>query len=257
MKAEKELEVSFDEIVKMVENRRNNAFRKVNEELVSLYWDFGKYISEKVNDGNWGERIIDKLVEFMKREYPTLKGVNRPGIYRMKQFYETYKDYEIVSTLLRQISWSNNIIILSSTKSIEEKEFYIRMCIKNNYSARELDRQISSGYFYRYMLSDGKANESIEKTTGEEDYPNTRILDTYSLEFLDLPNEYSEKDLKKSIIANMKKFILEIGKDFTYVGEEYRIQVGDEDFYIDLLFFNRTLNCLVAFELKTEKFKPE
>lgn len=107
------------------------------------------------------------------------------------------------------------------------------------------------------MLSDGKANESIEKATGEEDYPNTRLLDTYSLEFLDLPNEYSEKDLKKSIIANMKKFILEIGKDFTYVGEEYRIQVGDEDFYIDLLFYNRTLNCLVAFELKTEKFKPE
>ncbi|MBR2744130.1 MAG: DUF1016 family protein [Clostridia bacterium] len=257
MKTVNELEVSFEEIVKMVETRRNNACRKVNEELVSLYWDFGKYISEKVNDGNWGEKIIDKLSDFMKREYPTLKGFNKRGIYRMKQFYETYKDNEIVSPLVTQISWTNNIMILSSTKSIEEKEFYIRMCIKNNYSKRELDRQISSGYFYRYMLSDGKANESIEKATGEEDYPNTRLLDTYSLEFLDLPNEYSEKDLKKSIIANMKKFILEIGKDFTYVGEEYRIQVGDEDFYIDLLFYNRTLNCLVAFELKTEKFKPE
>ena len=257
MKTVNELEVSFEEIVKMVETRRNNACRKVNEELVSLYWDFGQYISEQVNDGNWGEKIIDKLSDFMKREYPTLKGFNKRGIYRMKQFYETYKDNEIVSPLVTQISWTNNIMILSSTKSIEEKEFYIRMCIKNNYSKRELDRQISSGYFYRYMLSDGKANESIEKATGEEDYPNTRLLDTYSLEFLDLPNEYSEKDLKKSIIANMKKFILEIGKDFTYVGEEYRIQVGDEDFYIDLLFYNRTLNCLVAFELKTEKFKPE
>ena len=257
MNEEKDLEVSFDEIAIMVETRRNNAFRRVNEELIALYWDFGKYISEKVDDGNWGEKIIDKLVEFMKREYPTLKGFTRPGIYRMKQFYETYKDNEIVSPLVRQISWTNNIMILSSTKSIEEKEFYIRMCIKNNYSKRELDRQISSGYFYRYMLSDGKANESIEKATGEEDYPNTRLLDTYSLEFLDLPSEFSEKDLKKAIITNMKKFILEIGKDFTYVGEEYRIQVGDEDFYIDLLFYNRTLNCLVAFELKTEKFKPE
>lgn len=257
MKEEKDLEVSFDEIVKMVETRRNNAFRKVNEELIALYWDFGKYISEKVNDGNWGEKIIDKLVEFMKQEYPTLKGFNRRGIYRMKQFYETYKDSEIVSTLLTQISWSNNVIILSSTKSMEEKEFYIRMCIKNNYSARELDRQISSGYFYRYMLSDGKANESLEKATGEEDYPNTRLLDTYSLEFLDLPSEFSERDLKKAIISNMKKFILEIGKDFTYVDEEHRIQVGDEDFYIDLLFYNRALKCLVAFELKTEKFKPE
>ena len=122
---------------------------------------------------------------------------------------KTYKDNGIVSTLLTQISWSNNVIILSSTNSMEEKEFYIRMCIKNNYSARELDRQISSGYFQRYMLSDGKANQSLTQATGEEDYPNTRILDTYSLEFLDLPNNYSEKDLKKSIISNMKDFILE------------------------------------------------
>lgn len=254
---ENSLDTNFSEIINMIETRRNNAYRKVNEELIGLYWDFGKYISEKVNDSNWGDKIVDKLVKFMQREYPTMKGFTRRGIYRMKQFYETYKDNEIVSTLLTQISWSNNVIILSSTNSMEEKEFYIRMCIKNNYSARELDRQISSGYFQRYMLSDGKANQSLTQTIGEEDYPNTRILDTYSLEFLDLPNNYSEKDLKKSIISNMKDFILEMGKDFTYVGEEFRVQVGNEDFYIDLLFYNRTLSCLVAFELKIGKFKPE
>ena len=107
------------------------------------------------------------------------------------------------------------------------------------------------------MLSDGKANQSLSKTVGEEDYPNTKLLDTYSLEFLDLPNSYSEKDLKKAIISNMRDFILEIGKDFSFIGEEYRVQVGNEDFYIDLLFYNRTLSCLVAFELKIGKFKPE
>ena len=186
-----------------------------------------------------------------------MKGFNRAGIYRMKQFYETYKDNEIVAPLVRQISWSHNVIILGSTNSIEEKEFYIKMCIKNNYSKRELDRQIGSGYYQRYMLSNGKANQSLAKVEGDEDYPNTRILDTYSLEFLDLPNQYSERDLKKAIISNMKDFILEIGKDFTYVGEEYRVQVGNEDFYIDLLFYNRALSCLVAFELKIDKFRPE
>lgn len=112
------------EVVNMIETRRNNAYKKVNKELISLYWDFGKYISEKVNASNWGDKIVDKLVDFMKREYPTMKGFNRRGIYRMKQFYETYKDYSIVSTLLIQISWSNNVKILSSTNSIEEKEFY-------------------------------------------------------------------------------------------------------------------------------------
>lgn len=241
----------------MIETRRNNAYKKVNEELIALYWDFGKYISEKVNDSNWGDKIVDKLEDFMKREYPTMKGFNKRGIYRMKQFYETYKDFPIVSPLVTQISWTNNLLILSGTNSIEEKEFYIKMCIKNNYSKRELDRQISSGYFHRYMLSDGKANQSLSKTIGEEDYPNTKLLDTYSLEFLDLPNNYSEKDFKKAIISNMKDFILEIGKDFSFVGEEYRVQVGNEDFYIDLLFYNRTLCCLVAFELKIGKFKPE
>lgn len=247
----------FEEIVKMIETRRNNAYRKINEELISLYWDFGKYISEKVNDANWRDKIIDKLVDFMKREYLTMKGFTRAGIYRMKQFYETYKDNEIVAPLVRQISWTHNVMILGATNSIEEKEFYIRMCIKNNYSKRELNRQIASGYFHRYMLSDGKANQSLSKAVGEEDYPNAKILDTYSLEFLDLPNHYSEKDLKKAIISNMKDFILEIGKDFTYVGEEYRIQVGNQDFFIDLLCYNRTLNCLVAFELKIGDFQPE
>lgn len=252
-----ELELNFNEIINMIETRRNNAYKKVNEELISLYWDFGKYISEKVNDANWGDRIVDRLVEFMKKEYPTMKGFTRAGIYRMKQFYETYKDNEIVAPLVRQISWTNNVMILGATNSMEEKEFYIRMCIKNNYSKRELDRQLSSAYFQRYMLSDGKANQSLVKAVGEEDYPNTRILDTYSLEFLDLPNQYSEKDLKRAIISNLKDFILEIGKDFTFVGEEYRVQVGNEDFYIDLLFYNRALSCLVAFELKIDKFKPE
>lgn len=254
---ENNLDFNFNEIIEMIETRKNNAYKKVNEELINLYWDFGKYISEKVNDGNWGEKIVDKLAEFMKKEYPTMKGFNRRGIYRMKQFFETYKDNEIVSTLLTQISWSNNVKILSSTNSMEEKEFYIKMCIKNHYSSRELDRQISSGYFQRYMLSAGKSAQSLLIAVGEEDYPNTKILDTYSLEFLDLPNNYSEKDLKKSIISNMKDFILEIGKDFTFVGEEYRVQVGNQDFYIDLLFYNRALSCLVAFELKIDDYKPE
>ena len=253
----KNSDLNFEEIAKMIEIRRNNAYKKVNEELISLYWDFGKYISEKLNQSEWESKIVDKLEKFMKREYPGLKGFNRAGIYRMKQFYETYKDNKIVAPLVRQLSWSNNVLILGGTNTIEEKEFYIKMCIKNNYSKRELDRQIGSGYYQRHMLSEGNTKQSIVKVEGDEEYPNTKILDTYSLEFLDLPNQYSEKDLKKAIIHNMKEFILEIGKDFTYVGEEYRIQVGNEDFYIDLLFYNRELSCLVAFELKIDKFRPE
>ena len=118
-----ELDMNFDEIIKIIETRKNNAYKKVNEELISMYWDFGKYISEKVNDSNWGDKIVDNLEEFMKREYPTLKGFNKRGLYRMKQFYETYKDYpEIVSTLLTQINWSSHIALLSGTKEISQRE---------------------------------------------------------------------------------------------------------------------------------------
>lgn len=147
--------------------------------------------------------------------------------------------------------------MLSGTKTIEQKEFYIKLAVKENYSTRELSRQINSSYYERYMLSDGKAPTSTLKLINEEEVPNTRLLDTYTLEFLNLREGYSEKDLRKAIISNMKNFILEIGKNFTFVGEEYRVQVGIEDFYIDLLFYNRELSCLVAFELKIGKFKPE
>ena len=158
---------------------------------------------------------------------------------------------------MTQLSWTNNLLILSGTKSKEERHFYLKLSIKNCYSKRELDRQISSAYYERYMLSNGKKLPTVNRTLDENDYPNTKILDTYSLEFLDLPAEFSEKDLKNAIIKNLKDFILEVGKGFTFIGDEYRIQVGNHDFFIDLLFYNRELSCLVAFELKLGEFKAE
>lgn len=247
----------FDKIIEMIETRRNNAYRKVNEELISLYWDVGKFVSEKIQNNKWGSKVVDNLASFIKEKYPSLKGFNRRGIYRMKQFYELYKDDEIVSPLVTQLSWTNNLLIMSGAKTKEAREFYIKMSIKNNYSKIELNRQLSSAYYERYMLSDGKALPSLKRVIDEDDYPNTKILDLYSLEFLDLPKDFSEFDLRKAIIKNLKDFILEIGKSFTFVGEEYRVQVGNEDFFIDLLFYNRDFSCLVAFELKVDKFKPE
>ncbi len=244
-------------ILNLIESHRQNAYRKINEELVTMYYEIGEYLSKEVSEKEWGSKVIEQIAQEIKDVYPTLKGFSRPGLYRMIQFYETYKDNEIVSTLSRQISWSNNVIILSGTSSLEEKEFYIRLCIKNNYSARELNRQISSGYYQRFMLSKNNLPPTIVPAIDEDDVPNTKILDQYSLEFLDLPGNYSEKDLRKAIVSNLKDFILEIGKDFTFVGEEYRVQVGSADFYIDLLFYNRTYSCLVPIELKIGEFKPE
>lgn len=248
---------SLTMVIELINRHRTSAYRKVNEELVKMYFEVGKYLSEKVASSEWGAKVIDNIASEVKKRYPSLKGFDRRGLFRMMQFYETYKDNELVSPLVSQISWTNNLIIFSHKSSLEEKIFYIKLCIKNNYSKRELERQINSQYYERYVLSGGNASLSSNKLVGEDDYPNTRILDLYSLTFMDFPNNYKEKDLRDLIIENMKDFILEIGKDFTFIGKEYRISVGNSDYYIDLLFYNRSFNCLVAFELKVGKFEPE
>jgi predicted nuclease of restriction endonuclease-like (RecB) superfamily len=242
----------FSNIISIIESAKQRAMKAVNAELINMYWEVGKYLSSLVVNSSFGDKVIDEAAAYIAENNPNVKGFNRRGLYRMKQFYETYKDDEIVTPLVTQISWTNHLLIMSGSKSAEERRFYIELCIKNNYSKRELERQIDSAYYHRYMLS-------AKKPLPESVPSNVRgnILDSYVLEFLDLPEQYSENNLKKAIIGNLKNFILEFGKDFTFVGEEYRVQVGGQDFYIDLLFYNRALSCLVPIELKIGKFKPE
>ena len=242
----------------MIERRKNNAYRKVNEELILLYFEIGKYLSELIDNSSYGDKIIDKSVGFMMENYPLAKWFNKRNTRSMVQFYKTYKDDDLALQLITQLSQTNNILILSRTKSIEERHFYLQLAINENYSKRELTRQIESGCYERYTLSLADRPQTIaDLIPYNKSAPSTRLLDTYSLEFLDLPKNFSEQDLKKAIIANLKDFILEIGKDFTFIGDEYKIKVGNHDFFIDLLFYNRELSCLVAFELKLGEFLPE
>ena len=169
---------------------------KINEEMILLYLDVGKYLFDIQQESKYGDKITTKAAEFMKNNYPNIKGFTKRNIERMIQFYKIYKDDEIATPLVTQLSWTNNLLILSGAKTKEERYFYLKLAIKNNYSKRELDRQITSSYYERFILSEGKQLPTIKKTVDEDDYPNTRLLDTYSLEFLDLPNEYNEMDLK-------------------------------------------------------------
>ena len=172
----------------------------------------------------------------------------------MRQFYELYKDDEKVSTLLTQLNWSNHLKIMSGSKSKEEREFYINLAIRERLTHRELVRQMDSGYYERYMLSNNKTLSNLEKIKQNTHH---LFMDSYVLEFLDSPRINSERDFQKSILENLKTFILEIGKDFSFIGSEYKLQVGNHDYYVDLLFYHRELSCLVAFELKLGEFKPE
>jgi len=247
------MEEQFVAVVQFIKESRNNAIKSVNTELINLYWNVGGYISKKISSADWGQSVVKELADYLQRKEPSIKGFSDKNLWRMKQFYETYQDFPKLSALLREISWTNNLIILSRTKIIEEREFYLRLSKKENYSSRELDRQISASLFERTMIGNTKLSPLVREIP---DISNS-LKDSYIFEFLNLPKTHSESDLQKGLVGQMKNFILELGKDFLFMGEEYRVQVGNSDFYLDLLFYHRGLQCLVNFELKNDKFKPE
>ncbi len=244
----------FTDIIQLIKQSRTNAIKAVNAELINLYWNIGEYISKKIEQSEWGDSVVTELANFIQKQEPEIKGFSDKNIWRMKQFYETYKDFPKLSPLVREISWSNNLLIFSRCKTVEEMEFYLKMVKQENYSKRELDRQISASLFERTMIGNSKLSTALRETN--HDLTNT-FKDSYVFEFLNLPDPHSESDLQRGLIRQMKNFILELGKDFLFIGEEYKLQVGNSDFFIDLLFYHRGLQCLVAFELKADKFKPD
>lgn len=244
----------FQNVVLMIKQAQIRAYSAVNHELIDLYFSLGKYISVKVEQSNWGKGVVKELADYIAKTAPELTGFSDKNLWRMKQFYETYKDDEKLSPLVRELSWTNNLIIFSRTKSAEERAFYLKKSLQEKYTKRELERQIDSN-LYESTVHNGL----IVTPAVQELVPNAQEIfrDTYTLEFLGLPPKHDEKDLRKALVRNMKQFILELGKDFIFIDEEYRVQVGNSDFFIDLLFYHRELQCLVAFELKTGKFEPK
>lgn len=243
----------FEYILSLIHDAKNRVYQSVNHTQIMLYWQIGGYVFERLSKAEWGTNTIQNLAVYLQKKDPLLTNFTKRGLYRMQQFFIAYPEKEFVSALPTQISWTHHLEILSGTKSYEEKEYYMRLTIKDRLNHRDLRRQLKSGHFERSIIADKLLPSSFDN------YPKDVIgvfKDSYSLEFLKLPEEHSEDDLKKSLVKNLKSFILELGSDFTFVGEEFRLQIDMEDFYIDLLFYHRELCCLVAFELKIEKFSP-
>ena len=244
----------FVDVLRHIQQSRQKVFAQVNTALIDLYWQIGQTISNKVSTAAWGKGVVTDLAAFIAKQDPELKGFSDKNLWRMKLFFETYQADEKLSPLVRKLPWTHNTIIFSRCKSAEERECYLRLCIKERYSSRELDRQISAAVFERVMIGNQKLSAVLREL-----HPNIdgALKDNYVLEFLGLPIEHNESHLQTALVQNMKKFILELGRDFIFIGEEYRLHVGNQDFCIDLLFFHRGLAALVAFELKIGKFSPK
>jgi predicted nuclease of restriction endonuclease-like (RecB) superfamily len=242
----------FAEVIALIEAARGRAYQAVNVELVSLYWQLGQYISRKIASAEWGDGVVDELAIDLARRYPGVRGYTRPNLFRMRQFYEAYESNRKVSALLRQLPWTHHLLILGQAKPTEAREFYILAAIKERWSSRELERQLRSGA----ALRDAHATKKVSAALRQIPEALVELKNAYNVEFLALVDGHSEADLHDALIQHLGRFLNELGRDFCFVGSKYPVQVGKHDFEIDLVFFHRGLQCLVAFELKTEKFKP-
>ena len=287
-----ELGQHFEQVRELIRAGQRKALRAAYTEQLMVYWEVGAYVHYRLETGEWGEKTVDLLADWLRKKEPTLKGFDRSSLYRMKEFYFTWYDldwnalkrhgtvkalqtavdnkvidnhddkivatppqqFKIFPNVLSTLSWSHHKDILGATNSLDEKVFYLLLAIKEKYSTRDLRRQIDSGLYERQKLSKTQLVGSS--------HPSAEIIpqvfrDKYIFEFLDLPEPHTESDLQRGLARRLKQFVLEIGRDFTFMGEQYRLQVGMEDYFLDLLFFHRELQCLVAFELKVTRFQPE
>ena len=244
----------FSDIVRLIAASREKAIQSVNTALIELYWEVGAMISRKIEAAEWGDGVVDQLAQFIARTEPTLRGFTRRNLFRMRQFYETYREDPIVSPLVTQLPWSHHLIILGQSKRPEEREFYLRLAIRERWSKRELERQFKAALFERAVLRPPRVSPVVTQM-----YPDALSVfrDAYTVEFLGLPPTHAEADLHRALLDKLKDFLIELGRDFCFVGSEYPLQVGGRDFALDLLFFHRGLNSLVALELKVSRFEPE
>lgn len=248
----------LDDLKRRIQAARTQAALAVNRELIALYWDMGRMIVERQQQHGWGDAIIDRLSRDLRRAFPDNTGFSRANLFRMRAFYLAYKDAdEFVAQLARQIPWWHNVVIMEKVKDRRAREYYLRACAENGWSRNVLVHQIDTDAYARHALAKKTTTfpQTLPAPLGEQAVE--MLKDPYVLDFIGLEETAKETQIEKALIARLRDFLLELGTGFAYLGSQYRIEVGGDEFFVDLLFFHRGLRCLVAIELKAGDFKPE
>jgi predicted nuclease of restriction endonuclease-like (RecB) superfamily len=222
---------SFAEVVGLIEQARQRTYQRVNAELVRLYWQIGQYISRKLATSEWGEGVVDSLAEHLAHTMPGQRGFTRRNLFRMRQFFETYAGDESVTALLTQLPWTHNLVILMQCKRADERLFYLRRATQEGWSSRELERQLRLGAFERAVLEPPRVSAVLTQMHGAS--AAAAFKDAYAIEFLGLPAGHTEADLHRGLLSQLRAFLIELGRDFCFVGSEFPIQVGGRDFALD------------------------
>ncbi len=247
--------VFFEEIKEAIHRSQYEALKQVNKELINLYWEIGKMIVQRQEEFGWGKSIVETLSVDLRNEYPGVKGYSTVNLWRMRKFYTEYEGNEKLSPLVREIGWSHNTVIIDRCKDDLEREFYIKMTRKYGWTKAVLTHQIEGMAYASFMLNQTNFDKSLEEKYRHQ--AKLAVKDEYSFDFLEMSENYSERELELSLVRDLQKFMTELGGDYSFIGNQYRLAVNGDEFFIDLLLYHRGLQSLVAIELKTTKFKPE
>lgn len=231
------------------------ALQAVNRELLVLYTEIGRSIVEKQEQLGWGKSIIENLAKDLQNEFPGMQGFSARNLWLIRSFYIEYKENIKLQPLVAEISWSHNVILMEKCKNLLEREFYMVLTKKYGWTKNILIHQIESGAYESYLLNQTNFDKSLEQKYRHQ--AKLAVKDSYNFDFLDLGKEYDERQLELGLINNIRGFLLEMGGDFSFMGNQYKLDIDGEEFYIDLLLYHRRLRSLVAIELKTTAFLPE
>jgi predicted nuclease of restriction endonuclease-like (RecB) superfamily len=243
------------EIKSKILSSQYEALKAVNKELINLYWEIGKNIVDKQEQFSWGKSVVKNLSEELQKEFVGMKGFSERNLWNMRTFYIEYKDNTKLQALTAQIGWTHNVVIFQKAKDELEREFYIKMIIKFGWTYRVLDNHIDNKSYEKFLLNQTNFDSTIVEKYKHQ--ASLAVKDEYSFDFLELSDQYNERELEIGLINKIREFLNEMGTDFAFLGNQYKLEVDDEEYFIDILLYHRRLKSLIAIELKIGKFKPE
>jgi predicted nuclease of restriction endonuclease-like (RecB) superfamily len=243
------------DIKQRIRSAQYEALKAVNKELITLYWDIGRMIQERQKGHTWGKAVVTQLAKDLQKEFPGIGGFSSSNLWRTRLFYETYADNPKLAPLVREIAWSHNILIFEKCKDAHERQFYITATKKFGWSKNVLIHQIENKSYEKYLLNQTNFDKTVPDSI--KNHAKLAVKDHYTFDFLELADEHSEHQLEQALIKNIRNFLCEMGYSFAFLGNQFKLTVDEEDFFIDLLLYHRELQCLVAIELKIGDFKPE
>jgi len=254
---DKNYALTLSELKDKVKKAQVKASLAVNTELIQLYWEIGKTISEQQTKDGWGTKTVERLSKDLRKEFPDMKGFSLSNLFYMRKFYQLYQDVAILQQPAGELPWWHNVILIEKVKDKNERFWYAQQTIENGWSRNVLVMQIESGLYKRQITTNKSTNFKNTLPSPQSDLAQQLMKDPYNFDFLTISKDAEEREIEKQLVHHIRNFLLELGAGFSFVGEQYHLDVGGDDFYIDLLFYHLKLRCYIVIELKNGKFIPE